>query len=1093
MSRSWNSVTFFLSSACAIAFTALGSAQTNSCINPPLGPVQPPGTSAPAFVPNLPAAAATALAPSGLQSASVIPTPGLTCSSLCGTTGVRNAADASQTSPGSGESLNQSIPFPGAAAPKSARPAAVSASPAQLFFVHGVSREPSLSSLPFGESVQAYINTLCGASLVTPSSAPLPPELRRLESAAAVAANSFALLGSQDFVFFTLPGGSQLLAWVNVNSTTLFTAVRSADGTALKNSTQYPVGPNSQNVIAADFNGDGAYDLAVSDFGSLSDNSGGNVRIFLGKGDGTFTPGAVISTVVTPAAMHSGDFNGDGKMDLAVGEITGNAIDVLLGNGDGSFQTPIKLSIADIPNSIVVDDFNKDGKLDLAVANYDGMVSVFLGTGTGAFKAEAKYASGEGHATFIASADLNGDGNSDLIVANPDANAVAFLFGSGDGTFQAPYLFSSGAEAPDFGIALGPDGAVITSPDYLAGNVVATPVNAAGVPVAPRLYILNNSPAGIAAADLNGDKYPDIVAASGPISVLLRDPAGAFKPPVNYNLQSGAQAVAAAVGDMNGDGRNDVVTSSAVTTQSGAFTGAIDVVLGNGDGTLGRQNSYPMGGLPGGPVGVGSSGIVLGDFNGDKKIDVAAGFQSSPFAAKSGGISVLLGNGDGTLRPAVTYAGGSASVYSLAAADFNGDGKLDLAAGGGTDSLDGGVLMILLGNGDGSFQSAKTLTVGSPAGVPSAIAAGDINGDGKPDIVAAVSNAGSQASVVVLLGNGDGTFRQLAPVPTRVAGAAIALIDLNGDGHPDIVVGDCCGFSESVYLIGKGDGTFQAPQYFASGSSARAFAVTSWNNDGVPGLAIALKTGAVMPLSVISAPKTTGGSAVAQVTSAAGGVAALAPGSLASAFGADLANGQPNPTSLPWPTAFEGTSVSITDSTGAQYPALITYVSQAQVNFQIPENVAQGAASIAVKSGDGTVSSASTTLAAFAPALFTLNPSNLSAAVAICVSASGAQSPEYPYQTLNGAIVAQPLNLGACSQTILELYGTGIDAAGAAAAQVTIGGVAANVQYAGPQQAFPGLDQINIVIPQSLAGKGSVPITLSIGGATSNTVNVSIQ
>jgi uncharacterized protein (TIGR03437 family) len=97
------------------------------------------------------------------------------------------------------------------------------------------------------------------------------------------------------------------------------------------------------------------------------------------------------------------------------------------------------------------------------------------------------------------------------------------------------------------------------------------------------------------------------------------------------------------------------------------------------------------------------------------------------------------------------------------------------------------------------------------------------------------------------------------------------------------------------------------------------------------------------------------------------------------------------------------------------------------------------------------------------------------------------------FQVVNGAVVAVPLNLKACQETVLELWGTGIDAATASTVEVTIGGLDATVLYAGPQGIYPGVDQVNVVIPQSLAGGGNVPVVLSIGGVTSNTVNVTIQ
>jgi uncharacterized protein (TIGR03437 family) len=230
-----------------------------------------------------------------------------------------------------------------------------------------------------------------------------------------------------------------------------------------------------------------------------------------------------------------------------------------------------------------------------------------------------------------------------------------------------------------------------------------------------------------------------------------------------------------------------------------------------------------------------------------------------------------------------------------------------------------------------------------------------------------------------------------------------------------------------------------------------------------------------------------------QLSSAAGGVPALAPGSLASAYGTDLATLQGSAQGLPWPTSLLATYVTIVDSNGVSVQAPLLYASPGQVNFQIPTSVALGVASATVISSDGTRSVGRTTLTSLAPALFTLNAVNLAAAYAVCVSTGGGETSEEPFHLVNGAIVAQPLNLGACDQTILELLGTGMDKATAAQVQVTIGGATATVQQVGPEGAWPGLDQINVLIPQSLAGRGNVPIILSAGGMIANTVNVTIQ
>jgi len=153
--------------------------------------------------------------------------------------------------------------------------------------------------------------------------------------------------------------------------------------------------------------------------------------------------------------------------------------------------------------------------------------------------------------------------------------------------------------------------------------------------------------------------------------------------------------------------------------------------------------------------------------------------------------------------------------------------------------------------------------------------------------------------------------------------------------------------------------------------------------------------------------------------------------------------------------------------------------------------VAPGKAVVALSSGNGSTPFGVITLTPLAPALFTWNSDNLAAAVAVCVSSSGAQTAEYPYRLVSSTLQSQTLHLGACAETVRELYGTGLD--NAAAVQVSIGPAAATVLYAGAQGTWPGLDRINVVIPQSLAGSGTVPVVVSAGGMTSNTVNITVQ
>ncbi|PYX45179.1 MAG: hypothetical protein DMG79_19820, partial [Acidobacteria bacterium] len=210
----------------------------------------------------------------------------------------------------------------------------------------------------------------------------------------------------------------------------------------------------------------------------------------------------------------------------------------------------------------------------------------------------------------------------------------------------------------------------------------------------------------------------------------------------------------AAVGDLNGDGHPDLVLSAAEK---------VSVLLGTGNGAFHGHVDYANGTNATGQV-------LLGDFNGDGKLDVVV---------LEGVFFVMLGNGDGTLQPSQTVSPAFA-VNAAVAADFNGDGKLDLLACGYDSSTGSSSVVFLQGNGDGTFQSGITSIAGGAVS-PLALAIGDLDGDGKLDVVVANASGFDR-----LLGNGDGTFQSRLSFATLFA-PALALVDLNGDGKLDIV------------------------------------------------------------------------------------------------------------------------------------------------------------------------------------------------------------------------------------------------------------------------------------------------------------------
>lgn len=227
------------------------------------------------------------------------------------------------------------------------------------------------------------------------------------------------------------------------------------------------------------------------------------------------------------------------------------------------------------------------------------------------------------------------------------------------------------------------------------------------------------------------------------------------------------------------------------------------------------------------------------------------------------------------------------------------------------------------------------------------------------------------------------------------------------------------------------------------------------------------------------------------------GAAAIAPGSLVFAFGQGLATstGTPGQFQGVFPTAFAGTSVTIVDSAGRTLEAPLLFVSPTKVTFLLPSGVASGLAKVRVTSTAGTQTAPNIQIATVAPGLFTLNNASLAAADAIRVSTDGMLTPQQIYLVDDaGTVIANPIDMGGpTDQVYLEMFGTDLQAAEASNMQVSVDGIAVPVLYVGPQGSYTGLDQVNIQIPASLAGKGNVNIQLSAEGIASNPVQITVR
>ena len=518
----------------------------------------------------------------------------------------------------------------------------------------------------------------------------------------------------------------------------------------------YATGNTPNSVTAGDFNGDGKLDLAVANAG---DNT---ISIFLGNGDGTFSGPTTVPTGSSPWWIIAADFNGDGKLDLATSGGSGSTISVLLGNGDGTFQPYTEAATIPYPDSLAAGDFNGDGKLDLVVGAANSFC-VLLGNGDGTFQAPVQVASFNGGS--FALGDFNGDHILDIASLNRNAGGVTIFLGKGDGTFT--------------------QGAQYGSPSEFAFSIVAGDFNHDG-----KLDLAFTSyNEGASGGSLNG------IGTGNTVSVLLGNGDGTFKTRADYTVGPGPTSIVAT--DMNGDGNLDLVVADSLGKGYGP-TPTISVLLGSGDGTFsGAKKNYSTGAL--GRT-ISNGGVFWGDFNGDGKPDVGELIQDSSTSDILA--SIVLSNGDGTFQtPKTTSVGPFATTGVLGplVGDFNRDGNLDLAFVVDAFSPQ---LLVFLGNGDGTFQPPISTPLSSGYG---GFAVGDFNGDGKLDVAYTLFTSNK---VGILLGQGNGSFAPETDFATGASPDSIIAADLNHDGKLDLVVG-LNSFSPSLsILLGQGDGTF---------------------------------------------------------------------------------------------------------------------------------------------------------------------------------------------------------------------------------------------------------------------------------------------
>lgn len=597
----------------------------------------------------------------------------------------------------------------------------------------------------------------------------------------------------------------------------------------------------------------------------------------------------------------------------------------------------------------------------------------------------------------------------------------------------------------------------------------------------PGPFPVGHSPDAVVTGNFNGDSILDLAVANqldGTITILLGNVSGGFTAGGTFKVGTYPSAIAAGNFNSANDNYQDLIVAN---QQDNTVT----LLLGDGKGGMRAAPGSPF------SVGISPDSLAVGYFDGVYVLAVANRGSNS--------VSVLTDPGTGTF----TAVQGSPfpvgnSPSSVAMGDFNGDGNADLAVANELDNT----VSILLGNAVGGFTAAT----GSPFAVqenPAAVAVSDLNLDGNQDL--AIANL-STNNVTVLLGNGAGGFSAASSSPFAVGTApdAIAIADFNGDGVPDLAIANSASNNVSV-LLGTGTGGFKPGlgNPYGVGNSPRSLAVGDFSqngkldlvtaNLGADDVTVLLNTFTVIPVMVSAASFTSGGP--------------VAPGSLASIFGS-------NPISTPLTASpltpcLGGISITLTDFTGVKSPPLtLFFAGPAQINAQIPATAATGAATFAISNSPasdcsvpaaGIAQKGSVTLVAVAPGLFSANSDGKGPAAGQFLLDLAAGVSSTPLFACPATGACNPPNLipaavdVSSGSSALVLYGTGIRNKGAANVTVTVGSQTLTAFYAGVAPGLVGVDQVNVSLPASLAGSGTVSVTVAIGSATSNAVTVCFE